>query len=151
MRHTSRNLYYCADLECPSHFKCDRSYCVHVRHMCDMKWDCPLGEDENSCIGFNCQGFYLCPVERLCLSFIDVCDGKADCKDTRIDELLCEASSCPQKCFCVGYIILCDKKGITVAISSTTSDQSAFKSPSKLRVNFPPSRALSILNLLDSS
>ncbi len=77
-----------------------------------MKWDCPYGEDEHSCVDFNCQGLFLCALEGKCLSFIDVCDGKADCNETSIDELFCEINPCPQACFCVGYAVQCIGKSL---------------------------------------
>ena len=82
---------------CPSHFKCDNSYCVPVRHMCDKQWDCPHGEDEKACYDFHCEGLFLCPIEGQCLSFIDICDGNVNCKETNIDELFCEVDVCPEK------------------------------------------------------
>ncbi len=104
--------------KCPSHFKCDDSYCVPIRHRCDTIWDCPYGEDENDCIDFKCTGLFFCPFEQKCLSYIDVCDNKADCKETKIDEhpYLCDdkgsIKSCPDECFCVGYAIQCIGKAL---------------------------------------
>ena len=104
---TTRHLYYCAEFECPSHFKCDNSYCVPIRHRCDNQWDCPNGEDENNCLDFDCYGLFFCPFEQKCLSFLDVCDGTPHCTDTEIDEQYCDVRPCPNDCFCVGRSIQC--------------------------------------------
>ncbi len=105
--------YYCAEFECPSHFKCDDSYCVPIRHRCDNQWDCPYGEDENNCLEFKCNGFFYCPLEQKCLSFMDVCDGKPHCKVTQIDEHYCDIRPCPKACFCVGRSIQCIDRDLT--------------------------------------
>ena len=96
------HLFYCDDFQCPSHFKCSDSYCIPVRHMCDGIQDCPYGEEEIQCNGHNCVGYFWCPVESLCLGFIDVCDGQVHCSLSHDDELLCNTISCPAQCACVG-------------------------------------------------
>ena len=100
----------CDKFACPSHFKCPKTYCIPVRHLCDGETDCPDGDDEAKCKNYLCPGFFYCPVERLCLSFIDVCDGYKHCLETGDDELLCDLPDfyvCPTACFCVGYFIDC--------------------------------------------
>ena len=78
-----------------------------MKHVCDAKWDCPHGEDEDSCQEFHCSGLFWCPIEMYCLSFLDICDGKVDCEQTAIDEQFCNMAPCPKKCFCVGYAVSC--------------------------------------------
>ncbi len=54
--------------------------------------------------------YFYCPVEEICLSFIDVCDGYRHCLETGDDELLCDLPDmdvCPMACFCIGYFIDC--------------------------------------------
>ena len=43
------NLIFCEHHHCPGHFKCTNSYCVPYRTVCDGIYDCPHGEDENTC------------------------------------------------------------------------------------------------------
>ena len=59
--------------------------------MCDGVTDCPYGEEEGDCSGFQCPGLFWCPEEKLCLSFIDICDGSIHCLASGADELLCGA------------------------------------------------------------
>ncbi len=73
-----------------------------------MTWDCPYGEDEEDCSHFRCSGLFWCPIEKRCLSFLDVCDGKTECIQSNIDERFCEEMHlCPVQCFCVGYAVHC--------------------------------------------
>ncbi len=86
---TNRHLLYCSNFECHSHYKCKGSYCVPVRHVCNGVQDCPNGEEEGDCTGFKCSGLFWCPLEQLCLSFIDICDRITHCHSSGADELLC--------------------------------------------------------------
>ena len=101
------HLYYCKEFECPSHFKCPESYCIPIRHICDSEQDCPFGEDEENCSILTCSGLFWCPVDKLCLSHIEICDGIIHCPLTKEDELFCNMNSCPKTCFCVGYGVHC--------------------------------------------
>ncbi len=89
--------------------------------MCDAKWDCPYGEDEHDCT-VNCSGLFWCPVEQICLSFVDLCDGRIHCEATQSDEMFCDVNLancngaiCPDhhKCanyYCVPMRYTCDGK-----------------------------------------
>ncbi len=77
-------------------------------------WDCPDGQDEIRCFSVKCKGLFLCPKEKLCLSFVDVCDGKIHCFDTKSDELVCESKICPRSCFCSGFLVHCIYKDIEI-------------------------------------
>ena len=101
------HLFYCEDFQCPSHFKCTGSYCIPIRHVCDGSQDCPYGEEETQCKGYSCTGLFRCPVEQLCLGFIDVCDGQLHCTISHDDEFLCSSLPCPEQCACAGAIIVC--------------------------------------------
>ncbi len=103
----SLHLYYCKEFECPFHFKCPESYCIPIKHRCDSEQDCPFGEDEEHCTILTCSGLFWCPVDKLCLSYIEICDGITNCPLTKEDELFCNIKSCPKLCFCVGYGIHC--------------------------------------------
>ncbi len=107
---TSLHLFYCDKFACPSHFKCPETYCIPVRHLCDGVTDCPSGGDEGNCANYSCPGYFYCPVEGICLSGIDVCDGYRHCFETGDDELLCDILNldiCPHACLCIGYFIDC--------------------------------------------
>ncbi len=51
---TSLHLFYCDKFACPSHFKCPRTYCIPIRHVCDGEADCPDGDDEGNCTNYSC-------------------------------------------------------------------------------------------------
>ena len=95
----------------PSYFKCPDSYCIPVRHRCDSVLDCPFGEDEKTCSQFTCKGHFWCPLDKKCLSFIDICDGTMHCLLTGEDEFQCDIRTCPALCFCAGDSIHCINKG----------------------------------------
>ena len=82
--------------------------------MCDGILDCPHDEDETGCLNSLCSGLLWCPVEKLCVSYRDTCDGIVHCVYTKDDELLCDITSCPVECFCLGYhnIFQCNDGGI---------------------------------------
>ncbi len=40
-------------IQCPLYYKCDNSYCIGLRHVCDTVWDCPDGQDEIRCFSVN--------------------------------------------------------------------------------------------------
>ena len=103
----------CKKFECNAMFKCPDSYCVPWTYVCDGKWDCPFGEDEERnkvCIGeIVCEGMFKCSHERhKCISLGNVCDNKLDCL-LHDDELFCELSlfKCPVSCNCLIYAITC--------------------------------------------
>ena len=50
------HLKFCSEHQCPSMFKCHRTYCIPTYMVCDGKDDCPLSEDENNCTDMSCPG-----------------------------------------------------------------------------------------------
>ena len=53
----TEHIMFCADHECPSMFKCYRSYCIPIYMICDGINDCPLSEDESECAEKSCPGY----------------------------------------------------------------------------------------------
>ncbi len=79
--------------------------------MCDGKWDCPLGEDEdrnNSCMmQQHCQFKFKCKNSHICVSMIDICDLVTDCP-FQDDEFMCDImNTCPRRCSCFLYALIC--------------------------------------------
>ena len=103
----------CKKFECNTMFKCPNSYCVPWTYVCDGKWDCPYGEDEERnkvCTGeIVCEGMFKCNYKlHKCISLGNVCDNKLDCL-LHDDEMFCELSlfKCPVSCSCLIYAITC--------------------------------------------
>ena len=44
---TGEHLQNCRDFECNMMFKCPKYYCIPWEYVCDEKWDCPYGNDED--------------------------------------------------------------------------------------------------------
>ena len=112
------HLKNCLNFSCNKLFKCYESYCVPWSYVCDDKWDCPMGEDEETSkacgIIVLCAGMYTCSGKQTCLHIGSVCDGNYDCP-LGDDEAICEIDSfpCPENCYCLALIIRCkDIEGI---------------------------------------
>ncbi len=91
---------------CPHHFKCRNYYCVPYKYTCDGTQDCPLGDDEQSCINRMCVGLFKCQSSSICLHYHDVGDGKIDCIYAD-DEILNDFSDCPSECSCLTVAVTC--------------------------------------------
>ncbi len=80
--------------------------------MCDGKWDCPFGKDEQlnptcNLSLISCVEMYRCSGRRFqCVPLITVCDGRADCW-SEDDEVFCEERDCPSTCVCHLFAIVC--------------------------------------------
>ena len=83
-------------LECEHHVcdnqhkKCPGFYCVPLRTVCDGKWDCPGGIDEENCARISCPGLYRCNSSAVCIIIISICDAIIDCP-VHDDEVVCES------------------------------------------------------------
>ena len=102
----STNLIGCEFFECPHLFKCHKSYCIPISHVCDGRIDCLTGEDEQLCNNISCPGMFKCRGEERCILQSSVCDDKYDCKVTADDEIMCH--KCPHDCQCQPYTMMCN-------------------------------------------
>ena len=107
------HLENCAKFECNMVFKCLDSYCIPWKYVCDGKWDCPNGDDEQKsyiCMHISkCQAMFKCKGEHhTCISFGQVCDNRLDCL-YHDDEMFCELKliQCPSSCNCLIFAITC--------------------------------------------
>ena len=108
------HLENCAKFECNMMFKCHDSYCIPWIYVCDGKWDCPNGDDEETNNICNhrraCQNMFKCRDEHhKCISIGQICDNKLDCLH-HDDEMFCELKSfqCPISCNCLIFAITCN-------------------------------------------
>ncbi len=84
--------------------------------MCDTKWDCPTGHDENICSKRNsCDSLFKCKgPHQTCIHLGNLCDGEKNCPSGD-DEALCEMKGfvCPSMCVCLALAIMCSKHATT--------------------------------------
>ncbi|KAF8781481.1 G-protein coupled receptor GRL101 like protein [Argiope bruennichi] len=100
------HLRHCENFVCPKDYvKCPESYCIPTIYVCDGKWDCIGGGDEEECDRYSCPGQYKCYNKSSCLPLNKLCDGIRNCPHGD-DELLCDLT-CPEKCMCVGLFVSC--------------------------------------------
>ncbi len=106
------HLENCVSFQCNTLFKCSKSYCIPWVYLCDMKWDCPSGNDESDiCLKMNiCEGMFKCKgnTSQFCVHLGTVCDGYEDCL-MGDDESLCVISklACPSGCQCLALAMIC--------------------------------------------
>ena len=84
---------------------------VYHGHICDGKWDCPHGNDENSSYYNNtilCVDKFKCRNSHTCIHVLDICDNKTDCPYGD-DEFMCllKDIQCIKYCHCLGFAIWC--------------------------------------------
>ena len=94
----------CQFVECRQQYKCQMSYCIPSRKVCDGVIDCPAGDDEAICTAFRCPGHMPCYGVTYCVPPHEVCDGISHCPQ-QDDEKYCQI--CPQNCNCKGSAIYC--------------------------------------------
>ncbi|GBO20798.1 hypothetical protein AVEN_147039-1 [Araneus ventricosus] len=81
---------------CPKDYvKCPESYCLPTIYVCDGKWDCIGGGDEEECDRYSCPGQYKCYNKSSCLPLNKLCDGIRNCPHGD-DELLCDLDNEPE-------------------------------------------------------
>ena len=103
------HLQYCKNFECNMKYKCPNYYCIPWAYVCDGKFDCPSGLEEQNCkVGRNCENMFKCKDSQICIHLNDICDGKFDCPSDE-DELLCtlHGTWCPPNCECLIFTIRC--------------------------------------------
>ncbi len=111
----------CTNFDCNAMLKCPRYYCVPWWYTCNGRWDCPAGYDELSTEcqkeRRHCQFLFKCTSSQICVHFLDICDGTADCP-YQDDEHVCSTKSikCPPECECLLFAIKC----VNVEISEQT-------------------------------
>ncbi len=115
-----KHLERCNVFECNGMFKCPQHYCIPWKYVCDAKWDCPGGVDEefnNRCArNATCFGLFKCVFGRLiCIHLKSICDNKTDCTFSE-DETFCELMSvvCPPHCSCLAMAILCQNTTVSI-------------------------------------
>ena len=64
-----KHLENCQTKICTDSIKCLNSYCVPYIYMCDGKWDCWDGSDENDCKLRSCIGLFKCKDTSVCISW----------------------------------------------------------------------------------
>ena len=106
------HLQNCREFECNAKFKCPNSYCISWSFVCDGKWDCPEGVDENQEVfchsNMRCSRMFRCHDTYTCILLQNVCDGHIECV-LGDDELFCELKDtlCPANCQCILFAISC--------------------------------------------
>lgn len=102
----------CKLFDCNMRFKCPENYCIPWEYVCDRKWDCPLGIDEQrKCDNHDCKLMFHCKDSRANLTCVHLgmtCDGFSNCPEGD-DEVLCDfqGKPCPTGCTCVMHSIFC--------------------------------------------
>ncbi len=102
----------CTEIQCNMKYKCPRYYCIPWGYVCDNKWDCPMGEDEQArkCGKYQtCLYLFKCRAIKRCVHFGDICNGQIDCP-LEDDEQFCSLHerSCPSHCECLLFSIKCE-------------------------------------------
>ncbi len=89
-------------------FKCPLYYCVPWRYVCNERWDCPWGHDEEGCFEEFKIGFYKCHQSSTHIHLENVCNGFRDCPK-KDDEKYCYLHKrvCPANCTCFGFVVRC--------------------------------------------
>ncbi len=109
---TGQHLTNCNKFQCNMKFKCRDAYCIPWMYVCNGKWDCPFGLDEDpSCnLKRQCTNMFKCKQAGICIHLHDVCDDKGDCP-LHDDEQLCqlERFNCPRTCQCLAFAMICFK------------------------------------------
>ncbi len=108
------HLQNCEHFECNTKFKCPGYYCIPWILVCDSKWDCPQGYDEDHCGYYkHCNNMFRCRGNSSCAHLGVVCDRKFDCAFGD-DEQNCDLFNhkCPFSCLCLAYSVECEETNI---------------------------------------
>ncbi len=101
--------------------KCRNYYCVPFKYTCDGKNDCPMGDDEQSCVNRTCPGLFKCQNSIRCLHYQNVEDGIKDCQNGD-DEIFKGLSACPVSCLCLMSAVTC----MDISTNSWKDDHKTF-------------------------
>ncbi|CAL1283053.1 unnamed protein product [Larinioides sclopetarius] len=115
------HLRNCELFVCPKDYvKCPNAYCIPTTYICDGKWDCVGGADEEKCENYTCPGQYKCFNKTSCVPLHKLCDGIKNCQEGD-DELLCDLG-CPENCSCSGLYVSCQRLNATVLPDNVTNE-----------------------------
>lgn len=115
---TGEHLKNCASIECSMMFKCQYSYCIPWKYICDGKWDCNQGHDESvfhTCgTKRSCSHLFKCWRTQRCVHFGRICDDLSDCP-FHDDEYFCNLKEvlCPFGCDCLTFAVFCGNVTVT--------------------------------------
>ncbi len=114
---TGEHVRECSKFQCNVMFKCPGYYCIPWSYVCDSKWDCPFGLDENITSNCRknrtCRSLFKCRGYHSCIHLGDVCDGNQDCPHGD-DEYVCvlRRMRCPLLCDCYTFSLRCFEKNV---------------------------------------
>ena len=100
---------HCKMHVCNHQYKCDFSYCIPTRKVCNGIVDCPDADDEAHCDNMACPGHLRCSHTTFCVPPHEICDGEAQCP-LEEDEKFC--IRCPAGCVCHGSIVSCNNADV---------------------------------------
>ena len=106
---------HCKMHVCNHQYKCDLSYCIPTRKVCNGIADCSDADDEAHCDNMACPGHLRCSHTAFCVPPHEVCDGEAQCPLGE-DERFCML--CPVWCLCLGNIISCNNADALYLLTS---------------------------------
>ncbi len=109
---SGEHMQNCSLFQCNNMFKCPNFYCIPWGYVCDGKWDCPAGTDEDTRLQYNsrnCSSMFRCKSSQKCLHLLTVCDKVFDCP-FQDDEKLCilHKQVCPYPCVCLAVAMSCN-------------------------------------------
>ena len=96
----------CAQINCTNSYKCTESYCIPFHRVCNGRYDCIHGEDEERCDEYICKGLLRCQRSRICVHPHQICDGTSHCPKAD-DENYCDLKPCDRNCTCIAYSSIC--------------------------------------------
>ncbi len=103
---SGKHLNHCKQNACNNKYKCNNSYCISYNYLCNGRWDCWNGNDENYCTSRLCAGFLKCRHSSQCVHFDDICNNILDCPH-KDDEHLCDVKVCFHHCKCLNFATTC--------------------------------------------
>ncbi|XP_078576616.1 uncharacterized protein LOC144862181 isoform X4 [Branchiostoma floridae x Branchiostoma japonicum] len=145
------HLRYCERFQCPGMFKCERSYCIPLRMVCDGSRDCPGGEDEFSCESFSCPGHYRCKADGVCILQTQRCDDIVHCPTFMDDEKYCDGYRCPDGCRCEKGAVFCEGSGYRQVPNMDPQIRALFLSGNFIELKRASFQAFTMLGKLDLS
>ena len=117
------HLESCKEIDCNIMFKCPNYYCIPWNYVCDGKWDCPRGIDEDLLHGCNinrkCSNLFKCRKTNLCIHLGSLCNGNVDCPYGD-DEFTCDLQHqiCSFNCDCFLLVIRCINVAVNPFVNS---------------------------------